>query len=141
MEHYYQRKCKECGVVIDNSRQLCDSCKVHLKDKRYFIKYGKKRHTCTDCGVKVRKGQHRCSIHKKIQKEKTKERRKFSNRKYKVCVQDSCNEKPTSFSRYCHYHSPRERKKRYFEEIIHCIDCDIDLGKRKDWKKHTAIFG
>ena len=92
--------------------------------------YYQKRTTCRECDKSLdRQGQfcQSCNDEKKQQ-------RKWKNRKIKVCQFKGCNNKPNPSSLNCDYHSKKNQKKRYINEIVSCKDCGCELGKRKDFK-------
>jgi len=97
-----------------------------------------KRTTCRDCDKSLDRQGHLCqSCCDKRIIERT-ERYKWKNRKIKVCQFKGCNNKPNPRSLNCDYHSGKNQKKRFMNEIVSCKDCGCELGKRKYWTRNQV---
>jgi hypothetical protein len=97
-----------------------------------------KKTTCRDCDKPRDRQGHLCqSCCDKRIIERT-ERYKWKNRKIKVCQFKGCNNKPNPRSLNCDYHSGKNQKKRFMNEIVSCKDCGCELGKRKYWTRNQV---
>ena len=98
-----------------------------------------KKTTCRDCDKPRDRQGHLCQscCDKRIIERK--ERYKWKNRKIKVCQFKGCNNPPRPKSVNCEYHSRKNQKKRYHNEIVSCKDCGCELGKRKDFKYSNRV--
>jgi len=101
----------------------------------YTRRKGSTNTTCRKCSKTLdRQGQ--CC---KGCVEEEKKQRLWKNRDVKVCIRKGCNNKPTFSSSLCKKH----QKERHLEpierlnQIMYCVDCGCELGKRKDLKKRT----
>ena len=121
-----QRYCKTCGVEVGKGKSYCSPCMDERENptiKRF----------CKDCGIVVGKGKSYCSSclleRKKHQKIQGGQRR----RKYTICGFEGCKKPRTYRKHSCEYHSYKNRVKRSMEEIVSCVDCGEEIGKRKDF--------